>query len=241
MYLQEFFAPVAILTTALYLITAVFFAIKSKKNGKDITEIKDSNHAVKNSLDGVNDKVQDLSKSMDEQMVPILKNVESEIKKMHTNFELDVIFEKIKNHGYPHTVKMDSGKIVSFVKWELDDDQYFHVTHFITVEPKHSSVLVESYAIKLNSTDENVFRLVLEENFKRKKSDFGLTEVGGNQLVIAQDYIRYPESTFHYYPLVESMDDLERSFLKLKEAFDTNDVVFDNFDIAGFREMIPDD
>lgn len=237
MYLKEYLLPVSVITTVLYLLSVIWLYLKSKKNRKYLTDIKDVGDTVKSSVDGVTTKVHDISKSIDESMMPALRNVESEMKKMYCSFDEDIIYEKLKSEGYPSSVMMESGTIVSMVKWDLGEQRIMHVTHFVTVESKNSAILVESYALKLNTKNDGVYKKILQMNFERKTSDFGLLTIGASELVVAQEYIQYPKDSFHSYPLVEGMDDLERSIIQLKKYFDENDIVYENFDIKGLKDI----
>lgn len=223
MVLQEFFLPVAIITTVLYLLLTLVLLKKAKKT-KQYIEVISSNHSyVKKGMDGMTSKVDNIADEIRSNINPILKSVETEVKKLHCDFNLEVILEKIQQNGYANAKLTENGKIATIMQWNIsdtDEAEYIYVFHLMTVDKESSSLLIESLSVCLEGeVSPEVYKDILEVNYSLKKSDFGIAQLSDNiTAIFAQDYLVFPKNTFHIHPVTESLDDLERAFISLRNV-----------------------
>ncbi|WP_274018276.1 hypothetical protein [Vibrio parahaemolyticus] len=235
MFFQEFFIPVAIATTVLYLLIALVLFKRTKETKDNIKEIGSNHEYVKKGVDGMTSKVDNIADEINSTISPLLKSVETEVKKIHCDFNKDIILKRLQENGYTKARFLESGKIFSIIAWNISDDdadpEYIDIHHMITIDTDNSTILIESLSVAIEGeVKAEVYKEILEANYDLKSSDFGITELSdGITAVIAQDYLVFPKNTFHIHPLIEALDDLERAFVSLRSVF--QDKKYDFIDV----------
>ncbi|MBY4627285.1 hypothetical protein, partial [Vibrio parahaemolyticus] len=208
---------------------------RTKETKENIEEIGSTHEYVKKGVDGMTSKVDNIADEINSTISPLLKSVETEVKKIHCDFDKDIILKRLQENGYTKAKFLDSGKIFSIISWNVSDDdeepEYIDIHHMITIDSENSTILIESLSVAIEGeVKSEIYKDILEVNYDLKSSNFGITELfSGITAVTAQDYLVFPKNTFHIHPLIEALDDLERAFVSLRGLF--QDKKYDFVDI----------
>ncbi|EJE4184008.1 TPA: hypothetical protein KDZ39_004797, partial [Vibrio parahaemolyticus] len=170
MFFQDFFIPVAIVTTVLYLLIALVLFKRTKETKENIEEIGSTHEYVKKGVDGMTSKVDNIADEINSTISPLLKSVETEVKKIHCDFDKDIILKRLQENGYTKAKFLDSGKIFSIISWNVSDDdeepEYIDIHHMITIDSENSTILIESLSVAIEGeVKSEIYKDILEVNY----------------------------------------------------------------------------
>ncbi|MBO2621148.1 hypothetical protein [Shewanella algae] len=239
MTFTEYLIPTLTLITAGYVSIAFYFYKKSQLHKAQIEKVEEANKIVKKSVAETNEKVAGISHSVEDKLVPTLKNIELEIKNINCHLSAEMVLEKLVSNGYKKAKLINDSTIVTGVSLGREDKPEgfeFKVGHIISVELKNSAILIESYSLTIQEPTIEVYEAILKENANLKVSDYGIETINGCTFVIAQSYVIYPKESFHITPLIEALDHLELAQLSLEEKLTSLGSRFKNISIQDYAE-----